>query len=69
MSAYVIEKLCRGCQRCMRTCPNGAISMELSLAAVDSSKCLDCEECMEACMYRAIHFKRKKSKTKSKKTL
>lgn len=54
MSALVIEKLCRGCQRCVRACPIGAIKMEMSLAVVDPSKCVDCEECMEVCMHGAI---------------
>ena len=57
MSAYVLDKLCRGCKRCMNTCPNGAISMFASLAVVDPKKCTECEECMEACMHGAITFR------------
>ena len=54
MSAFVINKLCRGCQRCVRACPQGAISMELSLAQVNPDKCTECETCMEVCMHGAI---------------
>lgn len=54
MSAFVLDKLCRGCQRCVRACPRGAISMVMSLAVVDSNKCTECEECMEVCMHGAI---------------
>ncbi len=54
MSAYIIPKLCRGCMRCMRACPHGAITMAGSLAVVDPAKCLECEECMEVCMHGAI---------------
>ncbi|MDA8442167.1 MAG: 4Fe-4S binding protein [Peptococcaceae bacterium] len=54
MSAFVLDKLCKGCQRCVRACPEGAISMALSLAVVEASKCTECETCMEACMHGAI---------------
>jgi len=54
MSAFVLNKLCRGCQRCVRACPNAAISMVMSLAVVDPEKCTECEECMEVCMHGAI---------------
>ncbi len=54
MSVFVLEKLCRGCQRCTRACPHGAISMTMSLAVVDPDKCVECEACMEVCMPGAI---------------
>ena len=57
MSAFILDKLCRGCKRCMLACPNGAISMFTSLAVVDPKKCTECEECMEACMHGAITFR------------
>lgn len=54
MPALVLSKLCLGCQRCLRACPYGAISMVLKQAVVDPGKCHDCEECLEACMQGAI---------------
>jgi len=57
MSAFVIESLCRGCQRCVDACPNRAISVFARLAIVDSLKCVECEKCMEVCMHGAITFR------------
>ena len=56
MSAFILEKLCRGCKRCVNTCPVQAITMLHQLAVVDPSKCVECEACMEACMHGAITF-------------
>lgn len=56
MSAYVLEKLCRGCQRCVRACHQGAIKIVASVAVVESEECIECEECMEVCMHGAITF-------------
>lgn len=56
MSAFILEKLCRGCKRCVNTCPEQAITMLSQLAIVDPLKCIECEACMEACMHGAITF-------------
>ncbi|KLU66175.1 MULTISPECIES: 4Fe-4S dicluster domain-containing protein [Desulfosporosinus] len=56
MSAFILEKLCRGCKRCVNTCPEQAIAMLSHLAVVDPKKCVECEACMEACMHGAITF-------------
>jgi len=56
MAALILEKLCRGCQRCVRVCPQGAINMISSLAVVNPESCVDCEECLEVCMHGAITF-------------
>ncbi|GAB6151887.1 4Fe-4S binding protein [Desulfosporosinus burensis] len=56
MSALILEKLCRGCKRCVNACPVQAISMLSHLAIVDSKLCTECETCMEACMHGAITF-------------
>ena len=57
MAAFILEKLCRGCQRCIRACPNQAIEMFAHLAIVDAEKCSECEECIEVCMHGAITFR------------
>ncbi|KJS47996.1 DUF362 domain-containing protein [Desulfosporosinus sp. BICA1-9] len=56
MSAFILEKLCRGCKRCVNACPVQAISMLSHLAVVDPKLCIECESCMEACMHGAITF-------------
>lgn len=58
MSAFVVEKLCQGCQRCINACPNCAIRMLAGLATVDPENCTECEECIEVCMHGAITFRR-----------
>ena len=57
MSAFILEKMCRGCDRCVNTCPVQAISMFSRLAVVDPTLCTECEACMEACMHGAITFR------------
>ncbi len=57
MAAFILEKLCRGCQRCIRACPNQAIELVAHLAIVDAEKCSECEECIEVCMHGAITFR------------
>jgi ferredoxin len=57
MPAFILEKLCRGCQRCVHACPQDAIEMVAHMAVVDPEKCIECEECMEVCMQGAITLK------------
>lgn len=54
MPAFVLAELCRGCQSCVRVCPQGAIVMKGNLAIVNPSTCMDCEECYQTCMQGAI---------------
>ena len=54
MAAYVMEKLCLGCQRCVDACPNRAIRVFARLAIVNPAKCSECEECIGTCMHGAI---------------
>lgn len=56
MSAFILEKICRGCKLCLKACPVQAISMVSQLAVVDPTKCNECEACMEVCMHGAITF-------------
>lgn len=57
MSAFVIEGLCQGCQRCVDVCSRRAILVFARVATVNSDKCIECEECIEACMHGAITFR------------
>jgi len=56
LSSYVISPdLCKGCSKCARNCPVGAISGEIkSPFTIDQSKCIKCGACMENCPFKAI---------------
>jgi ferredoxin len=56
MSAFILEKLCRGCKRCVNACPVQAITLVSHLAMVNPKICIECEACMESCMHGAITF-------------
>ena len=47
--------LCKGCSRCAKGCPAGAISGELkSPFVIDEKKCIKCGACISSCAFHAI---------------
>jgi NADH-quinone oxidoreductase subunit F len=46
---------CKGCSKCAKNCPVGAISGELRKPfVIDSKKCIKCGACASACPFKAI---------------
>jgi NADH-quinone oxidoreductase subunit F len=56
MRKYTIDpELCRGCSKCSRVCPAGAISGKIKEPfVIDEDKCISCGACQEACPFGAI---------------
>jgi NADH-quinone oxidoreductase subunit F len=57
----IATEKCKGCSKCSRTCPVGAISGELrkpggasSPFVIDQSKCIKCGACIAVCPFKAI---------------
>lgn len=56
---YEIDpSLCKGCSKCARNCPVGAITGEIkSPFVIDQSKCIKCGACMDNCNFKAVVIK------------
>ena len=56
---YVIDpEKCKGCTKCARNCPVGAISGAVKQPhVIDSAKCIKCGACMDNCAFGAISRK------------
>mgnify|MGYP003303821772 CR=1 FL=1 len=59
MTSYVIDpEKCKGCSKCARNCPVGAISGEIkSPYTIDQTKCIKCGVCVGNCPFKAIERK------------
>ena len=51
----ILADKCKGCSKCSRTCPVGAISGQIkSPFVIDTNKCIKCGACIESCPFEAI---------------
>ena len=58
LSYSIDETKCKGCSKCARNCPVGAISGELkSPFVINQEKCIKCGACMSNCPFKAIEKK------------
>ena len=58
MKTYIIdEETCRGCSKCAKGCPVGAIAGELKhVFTIRQQQCIKCGACAEACPFGAVHI-------------
>lgn len=48
-------ELCKGCTKCARSCPVGAIEGSVrNVHTIDQSKCIKCGACFDSCPFKAI---------------
>jgi len=59
MTSYVIDpEKCKGCSKCARNCPVGAITGEIkSPFTINQDKCIKCGACVSNCPFKAIEKK------------
>ena len=52
---YIDPQECKGCSKCARMCPVGAISGEIrSPFTIDPDKCIKCGACFDGCSFHAV---------------
>jgi len=63
VAIHVLAEKCNGCGLCVRSCPQGAITIENKLAVINLDLCNYCGSCVTACRLRAITIEIEKQPT------
>lgn len=60
------KELCKGCTKCARNCPVGAINGAVKVKhEIDPAKCVNCGYCVSQCMFGAINVQNDKDRFKA----
>lgn len=52
---YIEEELCKGCSKCAKTCPTGAIKGKIKEPfVIEEQSCIKCGACLASCPFGAI---------------
>lgn len=52
---FIVPDLCRGCSKCSKICPVGAITGKIKEPfTINKDKCIKCGACIDACAFKAI---------------
>ena len=52
---WIVPELCKGCTKCARVCPVGAIEGKVKTPhVIDLTKCIRCGACVESCNFGAV---------------
>ncbi|MBU3090500.1 NADH-quinone oxidoreductase subunit NuoF [Clostridium sp. CM028] len=52
---FIDSKICKGCSKCSKICPVGAISGKIKgTFTIDKDKCIRCGSCVDTCAFKAI---------------
>ncbi len=63
MAVQVLKDKCKGCTKCVKSCPFEAITMEGRLAVIGTA-CTGCGQCVEVCPFGAIEKTEEESSAK-----